>query len=176
MSFTQIPLGYFETISESQWGACSGKYLSHHPAISSRLGIVTGRGVENRSSFQRFLCSWWRAGKKPWLLWESSKTCPEWADKALNNLESLFKEQLKTTSHGGRWIWLGDSCYLSPGVDFPSFCILVEWPWQWTPKYVPFSLSRVQSGGLSTRGKEHLALLKLKEICSQQVGVGALWK
>lgn len=27
---------------------------------------------------------------------------------------------------------------------------------------------------LSTQGEEHLALLKLKEICSQQVGVGGL--
>lgn len=36
------------------------------------------------------------------MLPESSKTCPEGADKALNNLERLFKEQLKTTSHDGR--------------------------------------------------------------------------
>ena len=27
---------------------------------------------------------------------------------------------------------------------------------------------------MSTQGKEHLAVLKLKEICSQQVGVGGL--
>lgn len=32
----------------------------------------------------------------------AQQNLPEWADKALNNLERLFKEQLKTTSHGGR--------------------------------------------------------------------------
>lgn len=72
----------------------------------------------------------------------------------------------------------GESGWETPAIfprgRIPRLLDPCEWPWQWALKYVPFSLSRVQSGGLNTRGEEHLALLKLKEICSQQVGVGGL--
>lgn len=37
-----------------------------------------------------------------------------------------------------------------------------------------FTFLRLRAVVLSTQGEEHLALLKLKEICSQQVGVGGL--
>ena len=32
----------------------------------------------------------------------AQQNLPEWADRTLNNLERLFKEQLKTASRGGR--------------------------------------------------------------------------
>lgn len=99
----KFPRNILKTIRELKLRACNRKHLSCRYSSNSQLDIVIKDGEENRSSVESFSvhreqgkdhdCS--RSPAKPAL-------SPEWADRALNNLERLFKEQLKTASRGGR--------------------------------------------------------------------------
>lgn len=81
----------------------------------------------------------------------AQQNLPEWADKALNNLERLFKEQFKTTSRGGRWNLAGKLLLSFSRVEFPGFWILVECPWQWTLMF-PLHFPGTQSDGFEYTG------------------------
>lgn len=103
----------------------------------------------------------------------AQQNMPEWADKTLNNLERLFKEQLKTASRGGEWALASQLLLSFPRGRIPRLLDPGGAPLAVDPD-VPFSFPGHRVMVVITQGKEHLAVLKLKEICSQQVGVGGL--
>ena len=138
----KLPRDILKTISKLL-KACHGKELScyHHITTVSVVSRVLSQEerVENGNSAQN---------SPPMESREETMTAPGVQQNLPcvggQGFKQLGKALQRTIKNNLPWweVNLAGKLLLSfPRVEFPGFWILVERPWQWTEKYVPFSLS-----------------------------------